>query len=481
VSLHIALIVLFACAYKTITAKKAQDYKNVLFIIADDLGWADIGYFDAQVLTPNIDKLARNGIIMNQTYAYPLCTPSRSAFLTGVYSERTGLQHSVILPEQAAGLPPSFTILPEVFKQFGYQTHAVGKWHLGFCNSKYLPVYRGFDTFYGYFNAQNDYLTHRVQGDLIFGQQEGLDYWDATSETLDPILDKNGTYSMFSYTERAIKILESHDKERPFFMYFASQNVHSPLEVPQKYSDMFPNVSDPQRKIFLGMLAVLDEAVGNLTTTLQRLGYLDNTLIVFTSDNGGATYASGRNFPLRGGKMTVFEGGTRVRAFVNGPGVKPYVNEGMFHAVDWMPTILNGAIGVPVEVKGIDGMNQWDAITQNLPSKRTSFVYNIDPIGTIGCPQKTEAIRDGDWKLIRGCPGQFTDWYPVPKFDAQFVKNQYREDIYPKDLAAKNTTVFLFNIKGKIIYFKNLLDICVLILKMIHLRKMTYQTNIQKL
>lgn len=438
---------------------KAAKPKNILLILADDLGWSDVGYADSQVLTPNIDELARTGVILNQTYAYALCTPSRGSILSGVYAEKLGLQHSVILPEQPIGLPTSFSLMPEILKQFGYKSHMVGKWHLGFCSKMYTPVDRGFDSFYGYFNAQEDYYTHRLSANIVFGTSDGLDYWNQTKDYLEPILDKNDTYSMFTFTDRAIDILEKHDKDEPLFMYFSSQNVHVPINVPEKYENMYPNVTNQGRRTLLGMVSLMDEAIGNITRKLQELDMLNDTIIFFTSDNGGATYASGRNFPLRGGKMTAFEGGHRTRSFINNyPNLKPYVNEGMFHAVDWLPTILNAALGVPVEITGIDGINQWPSISQNLPSKRSSFIYNIDPFGQIGCNYKpTEAIRDGDWKLIKGCPGIYDDWYPLPQLDKYFI-DTYFERFSPyrssqnrkksnKYSAKATDETYLFNIK----------------------------------
>jgi arylsulfatase B len=131
-------------------------------------------------------------------------------------------------------------------------------------------------------------------------------------------------------------------------MYFASQNCHLPNQVPKEYEDKYYYIQDPDRRKYLGMVTLLDEAIGNITKKLDDLNMLNDTMIFFTSDNGGAVYSSGRNYPLRGGKMTAFEGGHRVRAFINGPGLKPYVNEGMFHSVDWLPTVINAALDIPV-------------------------------------------------------------------------------------------------------------------------------------
>jgi len=166
---------------------------------------------------------------------------------------------------------------------------------------------------------------------------------------------------------------------------------------------------------------------------------------------------SGRNFPLRGGKRTVFEGGHRVRAFINGKGLKPFQYNGIFHSVDLLPTIMSSALSMPVEFSGIDGVNQWDVITKNLDSRRKAFIYNIDPVGNLGCSKLTEAVRDGDWKLIKGCPGIYTDWYNLTEFD--LTKYQEFNGInmsisYENPTCVDKTkpaisAYFLFNIKGK--------------------------------
>lgn len=136
-------------------------------------------------------------------------------------------------------------------------------------------------------------------------------------------------------------------------MYFSSQNCHAPNQVPEYYENLYAHVKDADRRTYLGMVTALDDSIGNLTRKLDELGMLEDTIIAFTSDNGGATYASGRNFPLRGGKMTAFEGGHRVRAFINAPNTLAYEYNDMFHAVDWLPTLLNAALGVPVGKKYI--------------------------------------------------------------------------------------------------------------------------------
>ena len=148
--------------------------------------------------------------------------------------------------------------------------------------------------------------------------------------------------------ERINDILQNHDKDKPLFLMFTSQNAHGPLEAPQSYIDKYSFIQDLDRRTYLAMVSLVDEAIGNITSKMEELGLLKDTLILFTSDNGGPLYAGSRNYPLRGGKMTPYEGGHRVRAFINGPGIVPHVNKGMFHSIDWLPTALNAALGSPI-------------------------------------------------------------------------------------------------------------------------------------
>ncbi|XP_067685529.1 arylsulfatase B-like [Haliotis asinina] len=371
--------------------------RHIVFIVADDLGWNDVGLHNPDMITPNIDRLAREGVILNQSYVQPLCSPSRSAFMSGYYPFKTGLQHMVILNYQPVCLPLNITILPQKLKELGYATHIVGKWHNGFCSWNCTPTYRGFDSFFGYYNAQEDYYTHTTAG--------FLDYRNNTS----PERTENGTYSTFRFTDVAIDIIQRHDKNQPLFLYLPFQAVHAPIEVPPQYEALYPNVKTEDRRKFCGMVSALDEAVGNITKTLTDSGLMDDTLILFTADNGGWITEHGNNYPLRGGKFTVYEGGTRAVAFLHGSGLENNgtVFDGLIHAVDWLPTLTAAAGGTPESDR--DGFNLWPSLSTGSPSPRTEVVYNYDShtLPTEG----HAAIRVGDYKLIDGYPGLYTGWY----------------------------------------------------------------------
>ncbi|XP_064602817.1 arylsulfatase B-like [Liolophura sinensis] len=403
---ELTVFILLGCASQVWATRP-----HIVFIVADDLGWNDVGWHNPAMITPNLDRLAREGVILNSSYVQPMCTPSRSAWMTGHYPFHTGMEHWVIVPTQATGLPQYYTLLPQRLKLLGYQTHMVGKWHLGFCDWGYTPTYRGFDSFLGYYEGMEYYYNHT----RVFNTMSGVDF----RENEKPA-DYNGTYSTHLFAKRAVDIISQTDPNGdPLFLYLPFQAVHLPLQVPKQYEDMYSTIHDQNRRVYCGMMSALDEAVGNITNALDKNGFLDNTIIIFTADNGGPTYAGANNMPLRGGKVTLWEGGTKGAAFVyskthlNKTG---YVNTGMMHAVDWFPTILSAAGGV-TDGQGLDGVDQWDMISAGTSSAREEFVYNIDPL------IPNAAIRMGDYKLILGSPGVFHGWYPVPNFEGEIHTN----------------------------------------------------------
>ncbi|XP_053373795.1 arylsulfatase B-like [Mercenaria mercenaria] len=372
--------------------------RHIVFIVADDLGWNDVGFHNPDMITPNIDKLAYKGVILNNSYVQPVCTPSRHSWMTGVYPFKVGLQRGVILPGTTECSPLSMEFFPQKLQKLGYATHMVGKWHLGSCSWNCTPTYRGFDSFFGYYNGAEDYYTKIVK--------KGIDFHDGEK----PL--NNTEYSAYLYAERAKSVINNHDKSKPLFLYLPFQSVHSPIQVPKRFENMYPNIKTEQRRKYCGMVSALDEAIGNVTKALFERGLINDTLIIFTADNGGIPTASGNNYPLRGAKSTVFEGGTRAASFVVGSGIKSsgYTYEGLIHAVDWYPTIVAAAEGSGMFANdAIDGINQWEAISTGGKSKRSEIVYNLD--NAFLAQQGHAAIRVGDFKLIQGYPGPFRDWY----------------------------------------------------------------------
>ncbi|KAK3756617.1 hypothetical protein RRG08_045129 [Elysia crispata] len=429
---HAALITVTTALLHLSVVQSAPQSPHLIFIVADDLGWNDVGYHNPDIISPNIDKLAGSGIRLNQSYVQPLCSPSRSAFMTGVYPFRMGLQHMVIGESQDVCAPLNRKFFPQILKENGYMTHMIGKWHLGFCKWECTPTYRGFDSFYGFYSGGEDYYTHVYPN--------GYDYrYNLTVNT-----EAAGNYSTYEFAARAEQIIQDHDQAKPLYLYmpFQSvhmplqsvhillqvgthmlylympfQSVHMPLQVPDKYLEMYPNIKNKNRKALSAMVTSLDDAIGRVVTALQDKDMYQNSIIVFTADNGGWTIFGGNNYPLRGGKVTIFEGGTRAAAFIHSPLLKQtgVIYDGMMHAVDWFPTLAS-ALGITYnDSLDQDGVDQWEAITTLAPSKRSEIVYNMDyhPAPVEG----QSAIRFGDYKLIEGYPGLYQGWYKPDSVD----------------------------------------------------------------
>jgi len=378
---------------------------NIIVIVADDLGYNDVSWHNPDMKTPNLEKLARSGIVLEQSYVQPICTPTRSAILSGLYPIHTGRQHSVITNLQPTGLMPNVSILPQYLQDLGYKTHMVGKWHLGFCNEQYLPTRRGFSSFLGFYSGAEDYFTHK--------RGSGYDFRDG--EQVVPKYKEK--YSTHVFSERAQQIIRDHrNTSQPFFMYLAFQSVHAPLQVPELYENMYRNIADRNRRIFSGMVSAMDEGIGNITRTLQEEGLFDDTIIVFTTDNGGPVFEGANNFPLRGNKNTLWEGGTRAVSFIRGPGLESRVSEEMIHVTDWVPTLVSAAGGKADESKRLDGVDQWSSLVNQTESPRTEFIYNIDPKKDEGSGEgPVGAIRVGRYKLVKGHPGYPDGWIPAPR------------------------------------------------------------------
>lgn len=372
----------------------AQEKKrpHIVYIVADDLGFADVGFQGSEIKTPNIDKLAAEGTILRHFYTQPLCTPTRAALMTGRYPLRYGLQVGVIPSGGRYGLAGDEFILPQALKEAGYATRMVGKWHLGHADQTMWPRQRGFDYFYGALVGEIDHFKHQTS--------HGDPDWFRDN---DAVVEEGYDTELFGAD--AVKQIEGHDPSTPLFLYLAFTAPHTPYQAPQAYIDRFPDIADENRRTYAGMISAMDDQIGNVVAALEAKGIREDTLIVFHSDNGGTRSkmfvgegAVGgelppRNDPLRDGKGSVYEGGTRVVALVNWPGQIPAgETAGVMHVVDMLPT-LAGIGGADIaKSKALDGMDVWQVIEAGKDSPRQDMVYNIDP--------GTGAIRDGKWKIV---------------------------------------------------------------------------------
>lgn len=366
-----------AAKRSTDVAKKAKP--NIVFILADDLGFKDVGYNGGYVKTPNIDKLAAEGTRLNQFYVQPVCSPTRSSLMTGRYPIRYGLQVGVVRPWAKHGLPLVERTLGQALKEAGYVTAIHGKWHLGHLNSKYLPTSRGFDHQYGHYNGALDYFTHIRDG--------GLD-WHRNDK---PLREKGYTTNLIA--EESARLIANHDLSGPLFLYIPFNAVHTPFQAPQSYIDMYANIKQKNRRTYAAMVTCMDDAIGRIVAALEKRRMRRNTLIIFCSDNGGIR-SVGDNGPLRGQKGQLYEGGIRVPAIAAWPGVLPagaVVNEPL-HIVDMYPTLLMLAGATLKQPLPIDGKDAWPTIAQGKPTPHDEILLNVTPA--------TGAIRLGDWKLV---------------------------------------------------------------------------------
>ena len=394
---------------------------NIVYIVADDLGWKDVGFHGSDIKTPNLDKLADAGVKFQQFYAQPMCTPTRAALMTGRYPFRYGLQTAVILSAHTYGLATDEWLLPQALKEAGYYTAIIGKWHLGHGDRKYWPRQRGFDYQYGPLIGEIDYFTH---------EQHGVLDWYRDN---NPVKEEG--YSTTLLGEDAVKLIRKHDPSIPLYLYLAFNAPHTPYQAPPDYLDRYKDIADPSRRAYAAQITALDDQVGHVLQALDDRQMRENTLIVFQSDNGGTRNKmfAGEgdmskinipcdNGPYRDGKGSLYEGGTRVVAFANWPGHIPAAStvEGMIHVVDMYPTLAGLAGASLSKSKPLDGMDMWPAISQGKPSPRTELVYNVEPFRA--------GIREGDWKMV---------WRtPLPSKPELY--NIARDPSEKDDLAAQN-------------------------------------------
>ncbi len=366
-------------------AAPSAEHPNVVIFLADDLGWKDTGFQGSEGQTPTLDRLCREGVRFTNLYAFPLCSPTRSALMTGRNPARLGLGYTVVRPWSTYGLSPSETTMADVFRAAGYQTAVTGKWHLGHTNVAHLPRSRGFDHFYGHLNGAIDYFTHERDG--------GID-WQRNGSAL-----REEGYSTDLVAVEADRWIAARDKRRPFFLYMPWNAPHGPLQAPENLLKKYSAIKDKKRQTYLAMVDALDSGIGRVLHRLELEKVLDNTLVLFLSDNGGSLPAGGNNGPLRSGKSNVYEGGIRVPGLAYWPGkLKPAACAQMLTVYDLLPT-LTAACGIPAKTRQpLDGMNHWPAIQGSAaPQPRRNLLFCVQP----DSGPRQHALRDGPWKLIR--------------------------------------------------------------------------------
>lgn len=371
-------------------SKAAPRKPNILLIVADDLGYADLGVQGCKdVPTPNIDTIARNGVRFTNGYvSCPVCSPTRAGLATGRYQQRFGHEFNPG-PAQASdpnfGLPLTEVTLASRMKSLGYATGAFGKWHLGY-RPDYHPMKRGFDEFFGFLGGAHSYID--ALGDQFNPVMRGT----------QPVDEKS--YTTEAFAREALSFMDRHQKD-PFFVYLPFNAVHQPMQALEKYTARFNSIQDLKRRTFAGMLAAMDDAVGRVLTMVRESNLEENTLIFFISDNGGPTGGNtSRNDPLRGFKAQVLEGGIRIPFMMQWKGHLPAgkVYDNPVISLDIHPTAVAAVGGnIPAGAK-LDGVNLLPYLTgsaKGIPHDKLYWRFG---------PQW--AVRVGDWKLLSQGDGQ---------------------------------------------------------------------------
>ncbi|MCI0463525.1 MAG: sulfatase [Gemmataceae bacterium] len=369
---------------QALRAEQANRRPNILVIVADDLGYADVGCHGCKdIPTPNIDSLATNGIRCTNAYvSCPVCSPTRAGLMTGRYQQRFGHEFNAgpaTLAPPHFGLPLTEVTLADRLKAAGYATGMVGKWHLGY-QPQFHPMRRGFDEYFGFLGGAHSYLQANDRGDPILRGTQPADEKE---------------YLTDAFTREALAFLDRHQKE-PFFLYLTYNAVHAPMQAPRKYLDRFPQIQDEKRRTYAAMLSAMDDGIGAVLNKIRQAGLEQDTLIFFISDNGGPPQANAsRNDPLNGRKGGVLEGGIRVPFLVQWKGHLPtgQTYDQPVISLDIMPTALAAAGGKLPEDRVIDGVNLLPYWTRtNLKPPHEVLFWRF------GTPM---AVRKGNWKLVK--------------------------------------------------------------------------------
>ncbi|MFM2166792.1 MAG: Arylsulfatase [Verrucomicrobiota bacterium] len=387
------MMIRFAAALFAL-ASLAHAAPNFVFIIADDLGWADVAFNGGSAPTPNLDKLAREGVELTQHYVAPVCSPTRTGLMTG----RCWSRFNVTTPQNPRALRWDTVTLPTALKSLGYDTCLTGKWHLG-SRPEWGPNHFGFDHSYGSLAGGVGPYDHQYK------KGEFQQTWHRNEK----LLTESGHVTDL-ITKEACEWL-SQRSGKPFFLYVPFTAVHLPVKEPAEWLAKVPaGITGEVARHYAACIMHLDDSVGRLVTTLEKTGQRGETLIIFTSDNGGSTAENsgqtypaddypagplpGSNKPLRNEKGSVYEGGTRVPCLVNWPGkLKPGKHTAPVQIVDWMPTLCALAGFKPDRDLKWDGSNLWPQLAEGAAPA-------AHPIYTVAPGFNARSFRVGDWKLV---------------------------------------------------------------------------------
>ena len=364
-------------------ATGADRRPNIVIIVADDLGWADVGYHGSKIRTPHLDRFAKEGVRLENFHVAPLCSPTRAGLMTGRWPIRYGMGESVITPWRKWGLSTEEGTIADMLGKAGYPTRAaVGKWHLGHYKKALLPRSRGFTSFYGHYNGAFDYFTHEREGELD---------WHRNEETSH---DKG--YSTDLIGKEAARVVASSQHDEPFFLYVPFNAPHDPMQAKESDLQKYQSIKDQNRRIYAAIVDSMDQAIGRILKAIDNKGIKENTFVLFFSDNGGITRWAD-NGSWRVGKGTVYEGGVRTVAAVRWPaGFRgERTIDAMMGYIDIFPTLMALVSSEEKLSKPLDGRNMLGVIRGEETAPRRDWFNYIAQ----GKPDQM-ALCDGTWKLI---------------------------------------------------------------------------------
>ncbi|MCM8732494.1 sulfatase-like hydrolase/transferase [Hephaestia sp. GCM10023244] len=394
---------------------------NIIVIVADDLGYADISAYGVErIKTPNIDRIGNEGVKFTDGYASaPVCAPSRAGLQTGRYQQRFGFEFNNGPgrrdAQQNLGLDPKEITIAQALKGVGYHTGIVGKWHLG-SNADYYPTNRGYDEFVGILTGATSYIDPDVPGVEIYhprgdasingaGLMRRSEFNQVFEGAEKRIVHNEKEYLTDYFGRRAVDYIDRNAKAAdPYFLYLAFNAPHDPFMVTKKYYDRFPQIADRQMRIYAAMISALDDQVGQVLDAVERSGEADDTMVVFLSDNGCAAYFPGLCAcePLRGGKLTHYEGGVRVPYMIRWPRAMAggQVYREPVTALDIFPTAMAAGGAALANDRTYDGVDLLPFLTgEKQGTPHDALMWRRAPM---------VSIRKGDWKLWKHLDGDFT-------------------------------------------------------------------------
>lgn len=386
---------------------------NIIFIVADDMGYADIGVNGAtDFKTPHIDSLAQHGLRFTQAYSNSsVCSASRFALITGRYQYRLrgGLEEPIPGASDTLGLPPGHPTLPSLLKAVGYKTALVGKWHLGTLPN-FGPLKSGYDTFYGNYGPAVDYYTHKYGVGAALPPDLYEDEMPA---------DKAGYYTDL-LTQRAVDYIEAQERGKPYFLSVHYTAPHWPWQAPgdDRPINSLIQYDEGNLQIYGKICESLDESVGRLLAALDRSGLRQNTIVIFTSDNGGERFS--KMWPFSGQKTELLEGGVRIPTVMRWPAKihSARDNPQVLMHMDWVPTLLAAAGGAPDPAYPCDGQNLLSVVVGDAPPVPRTLFWRYKS-------NAQRSVRSGDWKYLKINDNEFLFDVAVDQLERANLKNKF--------------------------------------------------------